>query len=102
MDYWPLVTLTNHAHWDDFIKATMSQRHILLDVQGSTPYQHFAFQAKDVIIAGRESDGFPSSVRTATSHSVHIPMRTNARSLNVAMATSIVLGEALRQTRLSI
>jgi tRNA (cytidine/uridine-2'-O-)-methyltransferase len=40
----------------------------------------------------------PQSVHDAVTHRVIIPMKPGLRSLNVAMAASLVTGEALRQT----
>ena len=99
MDYWPFVTLTHHNDWRTFTDSTHKQRLVLLDVVGSTPYTEFYFQKNDIIVAGRESDGFPDSIKQTTKHSVHIPMMPERRSLNVATALSMVLGEALRQTK---
>jgi tRNA (cytidine/uridine-2'-O-)-methyltransferase len=48
---------------------------------------------------GRESAGVPTEVHDAVDARVRIPMRAGLRSLNIAVAAAIVLGEALRQTR---
>lgn len=47
---------------------------------------------------GRESAGVPDAVAGHADLRVRIPMRQEMRSLNVAVAGSLVLGEALRQT----
>ena len=47
---------------------------------------------------GRESAGVPGAVHDRADLRVRIPLRPGLRSLNVAMAAAIVLGEALRQT----
>ncbi len=52
----------------------------------------------DVLLLGRESAGVPDSVAADAELRVRIPMRQDMRSLNVAVAGSLVLGEALRQT----
>lgn len=49
-------------------------------------------------MVGRESAGVPDHVHDAVDARVLIPMRPALRSLNVAVAASMVLGEALRQT----
>jgi tRNA (cytidine/uridine-2'-O-)-methyltransferase len=53
----------------------------------------------DIILLGRESSGVPGQVHAAAHARLRVPMRTGARSLNVALAGAIVLGEALRQTQ---
>jgi tRNA (cytidine/uridine-2'-O-)-methyltransferase len=40
----------------------------------------------------------PDTVRAAADARIRVPMRSGLRSLNVALAAAIVLGEALRQT----
>ncbi len=50
-------------------------------------------------MVGRESAGVPPEVAARADMAVGIPMRDGMRSLNVAVAAAMVLGEALRQTR---
>ena len=47
---------------------------------------------------GRESAGVPEAVHEAADARLVIPMVAGLRSLNVATAAAMVLGEALRQT----
>jgi tRNA (cytidine/uridine-2'-O-)-methyltransferase len=47
---------------------------------------------------GRESAGLPDFVHARAAIRARIPMAEGFRSLNLAMATAIALGEALRQT----
>ncbi len=47
---------------------------------------------------GRESVGAPDEVHAAADALIAIPIAPGLRSLNVAVAAAIVLGEALRQT----
>ena len=50
-------------------------------------------------MVGRESLGAPEEVHAAADARLLIPIRPPARSLNVAFAAAMVLGEALRQLR---
>ncbi len=54
--------------------------------------------ATDVILVGRESAGVPDEVHAAADARIVVPMRPGLRSLNVAVAAAMILGEALRQT----
>jgi tRNA (cytidine/uridine-2'-O-)-methyltransferase len=47
---------------------------------------------------GRESAGVPDEVAAAADARLVIPIKPSLRSLNVAMAAAMALGEALRQT----
>ena len=51
-----------------------------------------------MLLFGRESAGVPEAVHAAAQARLVIPMRPGLRSLNVAMAAAMALGEALRQT----
>ena len=50
------------------------------------------------LLLGRESSGVPEEVHAAADARILVPMRPGLRSLNVAAAAAMVLGEALRQT----
>lgn len=99
MDYMELANVARHASWEAFQQQLKPARLILLDTKASTDYLDFKFQPDDILMVGRESDGVPDDVFKATDHQVKISMISERRSLNVAVAASIVLGEALRQTR---
>ena len=56
------------------------------------------YGAADILLFGRESAGVPDEVAAAADARLVIPIRPGLRSLNVAMAAAMALGEALRQT----
>ncbi len=49
-------------------------------------------------MVGRESAGVPDSVAADADLRLRIPMRDGLRSINVALAATLILGEAKRQT----
>jgi len=98
MDYLELAEIARHASWEKFREGTKG-RIVLLTSKAATPYTEFAFAADDIILAGRESAGVPDQVHEAADARLVVPMKPGLRSLNVALASAIVLGEALRQTR---
>jgi tRNA (cytidine/uridine-2'-O-)-methyltransferase len=49
-------------------------------------------------MVGRESAGVPEAVHAAADARVVIPLKAGMRSLNVAVAAAMILGEAVRQT----
>jgi tRNA (cytidine/uridine-2'-O-)-methyltransferase len=71
---------------------------LLATTAGAVPYTDFRYHSGDILLAGRESAGVPLEVHDAADARLTIPMRTGLRSLNVAVALAMVLGEALRQT----
>lgn len=99
MDYVDRMETTRHNSWEKFTEATAGRRIILLTTKGARSYCDFEFKETDILLAGRESAGVPDEVHKAAHARLLIPMTGNARSLNVVNATSMVLGEALRQSR---
>jgi tRNA (cytidine/uridine-2'-O-)-methyltransferase len=100
LDYYQAAQITRHSSFEPFerILSAAQSRLILLTTHGETAYQEFAFRSSDVLMVGRESAGVPNSVHDAADGRLRIPIRGELRSLNVAVALAMVLGEALRQT----
>jgi tRNA (cytidine/uridine-2'-O-)-methyltransferase len=107
MDYRAGVDLTRHDSWETFRQARAAtggakggRRVLLLTTKSAQPYTDFAFAAGDTLLVGRESAGVPEAVHAQVEARLLIPMRAGMRSLNVAQAAAMVLGEALRQLAL--
>ena len=100
MDYLEHVDMTRHADFTGFMDEARNtgRRVVLLTTKASLPHTAFAFRQDDTLLLGRESAGVPGEVHEAVDASVTIPMSPGMRSLNIAMAAAIVIGEALRQT----
>jgi tRNA (cytidine/uridine-2'-O-)-methyltransferase len=99
MDYRAQTDLSRHESWEAF-RSKAPGRLLLLSTRAARPYIGFDFLASDTLILGRESAGVPEAVHDAADARLLIPMRPGMRSLNVAQAAAMVLGEALRQTDL--
>lgn len=101
LDYLHALDLTRHPSWDAY-GAAFSQRRparlVLLTTRAEQAYSDFAFRPDDSLMVGRESAGVPDAVHRAADARLRIPMRPDLRSINVALAAAMVLGEALRQT----
>ncbi|MBV9990802.1 MAG: tRNA (cytidine(34)-2'-O)-methyltransferase [Alphaproteobacteria bacterium] len=100
MDYLEMAEVVRHDSWATFQTAGRSAagRLVLLTTKAARAYTDFAFQPSDTLLLGRESAGVPEAVHAAADARLLIPMRPGARSVNVALAAAMVLGEALRQT----
>ncbi len=98
MDYKDLADVTRHISWEAFTAATEGQRKILLTTRAAISHTEFEFEDTDILLLGRESAGVPEEVHQNVDGRVVIPMQSGARSINVALSASMVLGEALRQT----
>ncbi len=102
MDYAALAEFVRHDDWSAFATAHGQERPrrrlVALTTQGDTLYSNYRFTLDDTILLGRETAGLPETVHAACDARVRIPMVAGARSINVAVAGAMVLGEALRQT----
>ncbi|MET0270268.1 MAG: TrmH family RNA methyltransferase [Sphingomonas sp.] len=97
MDYAAQAEVTRHADWAAF-RAAAAGRLVLLTTHGGTALPHARFRPDDILLLGSESAGVPPHVHADAAPGVRIPLRPGFRSLNVAVAAGIALGEALRQT----
>lgn len=100
MDYLEKASLRRHSSWARFQAGRGGGRLVLLTTRAAQPYTAFAFAPDDILLLGRESAGVPEAVHQAAAARLLIPMKAGARSLNVAQAAAMVLGEALRQCNL--
>ncbi len=100
MDYLDHVALTRHDSWLKFQewRRAAGCRLVLFTTRGSSSYLEYRYDAADILLFGRESAGVPDEVMAAADARLRIPIREELRSLNVAMAAAMAVGEALRQT----
>jgi tRNA (cytidine/uridine-2'-O-)-methyltransferase len=106
MDYLDRAAITRHDSWAAFEAWRRTGREagngsrrrlVLAETDGEMPYADFPFMPGDIILLGRESAGVPDAVRGAADCVLRIPQEAGTRSINVALAGAMILGEALRQ-----
>jgi tRNA (cytidine/uridine-2'-O-)-methyltransferase len=97
MDYLDRAQVTRHVSWAAF-QAQLRGRIVLLTTKATLAHSKHRFEPDDILLMGRESAGVPPEVHDSAGARVTIPMAPGERSLNVALAAAIALGEALRQT----
>ncbi len=100
MDYAEKVDFELHSSWDDFLAAPERKfgRLVLFTTRAAVPYLDFTFAAGATLLFGRESAGVPDEVHQRAEARLVIPIRPGLRSINVATAAAMALGEGLRQT----
>ncbi|OYX62870.1 MAG: tRNA methyltransferase [Novosphingobium sp. 32-60-15] len=98
MDYIDHVSVTRHANFQAFQDSIGTQRLVLFTTKGKQSAYEFEYDANDVLLFGKESAGVPAAVAEACHARVCLPIRPQVRSMNLATATALALGEALRQT----
>jgi tRNA (cytidine/uridine-2'-O-)-methyltransferase len=100
MDYLDWVAITRHTSWQAFEnwRRAAGARLLLFTTAAATSYLDQVYRPDDILTFGRESAGVPEPVHRAADARLRVPMQPGLRSINVAMAAAMALGEALRQT----
>ncbi|MGL4439579.1 MAG: tRNA (cytidine(34)-2'-O)-methyltransferase [Bosea sp. (in: a-proteobacteria)] len=100
MDYIERAAIRRHDSFAAFEawRAAQGLRLVLVETDGAEAYTSFTYRTGDILLLGRESAGVTPDVYKAADVSVFIPQTAGLRSINVAAAAAMVLGEALRQT----
>ena len=97
MDYLDKCKITTYKSYENFLIKKKNSRVILMSTKAKKNYNNFKFKPKDTLLFGRESEGVPRMVHNNSYQRLKIPLKKNARSLNIGMAAAITLSEALRQ-----
>ena len=100
MDYLDQVVIVRHASWTAFDAWRRAERLrlVLFTTAAAASYLDHAYRPSDILMFGRESSGVPDAVHQAADARLLVPMRPGLRSINVAMAAAMAIGEAMRQT----
>lgn len=101
LDYADRAHMREHDSFAAFDawRREAGRRLVLLTTKAAASAYDTTYGDTDILMAGRESAGVPESVAAIADCAVRIPMAQEMRSLNVAIAAALVLGEAKRQTR---
>lgn len=98
LDYWFLTDVRVHDSWDAFLSEHPNARMHYLTTKAPRSYAEVRYGPGDFLVFGRETKGLDEDLLSAHYEScVRIPMRAEARSLNLSNSVAIVLYEALRQ-----
>lgn len=99
LDYIEHASLREHDSFAEFDawRVAEERRLVLLTTKASQSAYEVQYEEGDVLLLGRESAGVPDSVADRAELRIRIPMRQGMRSINVALAGSMILGEAMRQ-----
>jgi tRNA (cytidine/uridine-2'-O-)-methyltransferase len=99
MDYWKNVDVKLWENFEEFeLNTEPCSRRFFFSTKARTPYWEIQFLSEDYLIFGRETKGLPESLLARHADTAfRIPMRPEARSLNLATAVAIVVFEGIRQ-----
>lgn len=100
LDYWHLVEVFDYENLDDFFTRRPEARRDLWLTTTKAPrsYQEAVFTPDSWLFFGKETAGLPRDLRERYyDRCIRIPMRPDARSLNLANSVAVLTYEALRQ-----
>ena len=100
LDYWPHLALRVVDSIDDVIRHFGSDRLWWFSTKAPRLYTSASFRNGDAFVFGPESRGLPARLiepAVASNRALAIPMRPEARSLNISNSVAVGLYEAVRQ-----
>ncbi len=98
LDYWNLVEVQDYENLADFFARNDVQRMWCLSTKAPRSYTEAAFCDGDYLFFGKETKGLPENfLESHYDECIRIPMRQDARSLNLSNAVAVTVFEALRQ-----
>ena len=98
LDYWSQVEVFDYENLEDFFTKNDVKQMWCLSTKAPRCYAEADFQDGCYLFFGKETKGLPEDfLAEHYSECVRIPMRSEARSLNLSNAVAITVYEALRQ-----
>ena len=98
LDYWHLVDVRVYENLDDFFSKNEVGQMWCLSTKAPRCYTEASFEDGCYLFFGKETRGLPEDFLEAHRECcVRIPMREEARSLNLSNSVAITVYEALRQ-----
>ena len=101
LDYWHLVDVRDYEDLADFFRKNpeAEQNLWLATTKAPRPYSEAVFTDGCYLFFGKETAGLPREFRERHyDRCLRLPMRAEARSLNLSNSVAILTYEALRQT----
>ncbi len=98
LDYWQHLAWEAVDDWETLLARLRNPTPWLFSKTAETPYTDARFRPGDVLVFGSESQGLPNSLLEAhPDRTLRIPIRPEARSLNLSVSVGIAAYEARRQ-----
>ena len=98
LDYWNLLNYRVYENAEHFAVEHPSVRCFYASTKAKYAYSDIVYRPDDFVFFGRETRGLPETLLSENyDHCIRIPMRAQARSLNLSNSVAVVLYEALRQ-----
>ena len=99
LDYWHLVDVRVYENLDDFFQKTGAEDIWLATTKAPRSYTEAVFRDECYLVFGKETAGLPWDFRERwRDRCLRIPIRAEARCLNLSNSVAILAFEALKQT----
>jgi len=103
LDYWHLLDIHYHESLDDFFKKYPEGDFYFSTTKAKKLYTDVKYTENSFLFFGKETAGLPESLLNKyQERCIRIPMRNQARSLNLSNSVAIIVYEALRQLNFPI
>jgi len=98
LDYWHMMELQVYDSLEEFFAAHPGAVMHFASTKAPRSYTEAVYGPEDFLVFGQETRGLPENLlERVYDRCVRIPMRPEARSLNLSNSVAVVLYEALRQ-----
>ena len=98
LDYWKHLAPSIYENWEEFLERNPRANLFFLSTKGERCFWDVSYRPGDYLVFGKETKGLPEDLLAANyQNTIRIPMRAEARSLNLSNSVAIAVYEALRQ-----
>lgn len=98
LDYWHLVDVRVYENLDDFFEKNHPEQLWLFSTKAPHSYAEVSYADGCYLMFGKETKGLPEDLLAEHfDECVRIPIRAEARSLNLSNSVAVGVFEALRQ-----
>jgi tRNA (cytidine/uridine-2'-O-)-methyltransferase len=98
LDYWHLLNVFVYENFTDFEEKNPDGERYLATTKASKFYSDFQYPDKCYLLFGKETKGLSSEIlQRYPSNLIRLPMRADARSLNLSNSVAVVAYEVLKQ-----
>ncbi|NMA68767.1 MAG: tRNA (cytidine(34)-2'-O)-methyltransferase, partial [Desulfitobacterium sp.] len=98
LDYWHLLNINIYENFEDFEEKNPVGPRYLATTKGKSLHTEMKYEQGGYFIFGKETGGLaPEILAKYPEQTIRLPMRKEARSLNLSNSVAVIAYEALRQ-----
>ena len=98
LDYWYMVDISVYENVEEFFEKNPDGIYWLATTKAKKTYTESTFTDNCYLLFGKETAGLPEYLRERyADNCIRLPMREDARSLNLSNSVAVMCYEALRQ-----